>query len=87
MYAFKCGDDSKNKPKGVSKSQSKHNKFDEYYNCLFGGEYQQECVNFIIRSLNHEMYLQRVKNLHYLYLMISDVILMKLKVYLGFSII
>ena len=24
MYAFKCGDDSKNKLKGISKSQSKH---------------------------------------------------------------
>ena len=39
MYAFKCGDDSKNKLKGISKSQSKHIKFEKYYNCLFG-EYQ-----------------------------------------------
>ena len=61
MYAFKCGDDSKNKLKGISKSQSKNIKFEEYYNCLFGGKYQQECDSFIIRSLNHEMYLQRVK--------------------------
>ena len=30
MYSFKCGDDSKNKLKGVSKSQLKHNKFEEY---------------------------------------------------------
>ena len=29
MYAFKCGDDSKNKLKGISKSQSKHIKFEE----------------------------------------------------------
>ena len=29
MYAFKCGDDSKNKLKGISKSQSKHIKFQE----------------------------------------------------------
>ena len=29
----------KNKIKGISKSQSKHIKFEEYYNCLFGGEY------------------------------------------------
>ena len=29
MYSFKCGDDSKNKVKGISKSQSKHNKFEE----------------------------------------------------------
>ena len=61
MYAFKCGNDSKNKLKGISKSQSKNIKFEEYYNCLFGKEYQRECDNYIIRSLNHEMYLQRVK--------------------------
>ena len=61
MYSFKCGDDSKNKLKGISKSQSKHIKFDEYKNCLFGGEYQKECDNYIIRSLNHEMILQKVK--------------------------
>ena len=64
MYAFKCGDDSKKKLKGISKSQSKNIKFEEYYNCLFGEKYQQECDNYKIRSINHqlnEMYLQRVK--------------------------
>ena len=61
MYAFKCGNDSKNKLKGISKSQSKLIKFEEYYNCLFGGEYQKECDNYIIRSINHEMVLQEVK--------------------------
>ena len=62
-YSFKCKDsfESKNKIKGISKSQSKHNKFEENYNCLFGGEYQKECDNYIIRSLNHEMYLQKVR--------------------------
>ena len=40
-YAFKCGNDSKNKLKGISKSQSKNIKFEEYYSCLFGREYQQ----------------------------------------------
>ena len=30
MYAFKCGDHSKNKLKGISKSQSKHITFEEY---------------------------------------------------------
>ena len=30
MYAFKCGDDSKINLKGVSKSQSKHIKFEAY---------------------------------------------------------
>ena len=64
MYAFKCGDDSKNKLKGVSKSQSKHIKFEEYYICLIDVECQNECDNYIIRSLNHEMYLQRVKKIY-----------------------
>ena len=61
MYAFKCGNDSKNKLKGFSKPQSKHNKFEEYYSCLFDGEYKRECNNYIIRSINHEMVLQEVK--------------------------
>ena len=62
-YSFKCKDkdEKKNKVKGISKSQSKHIKFEEYYNCLFGGEYQRECNNYIIRSINHEMVLQEVK--------------------------
>ena len=35
VYSFKCNDntESKNKIKGVSKSQSQHIKFEEYYNC------------------------------------------------------
>ena len=61
MYAFKRGNNSKNKLKGISKSQSKHIKFEEYYNCFFGGEYQNECDNYIIRSLSHEMVLQKVR--------------------------
>ena len=62
-YSFKCKNkiESKNKVKGISKSQSKHIKFEEYYSFLFGGEYQKDCDNYIIRSLNHEMYLQKVK--------------------------
>ena len=49
-YSFKCKDniEGKNKIKGISKSQSKHIKFEEYYNCLFGGEYQKECDNYNI---------------------------------------
>ena len=45
-YSFKCknNDGSKNKIKRISKSQSKHNKFEEYYNCLFGGEYQKNVI-------------------------------------------
>ena len=61
MYAFKCGDDNKKKLKGVSKSQSKNIKFEEYKKCLDGEEYQRECNNYILRSINHEMVLQEVK--------------------------
>ena len=62
-YSFesKNNNENKNKIKGISKSQSKHIKFEEYYNCLFGGKYEKECDNDIIRSLNHEMYLQKVR--------------------------
>ena len=62
-YSFKCKDnkEDKNKIKRISKSQSKHIKFEEYYNCLSGEEYQKECNNYIIRSINHEMVLQEVK--------------------------
>ena len=62
-YSFKCKNkiESKNKIKGISKSQTKHIKFEEYYKCSFGREYQKGCDNYIIRSLNHEMYLQKVR--------------------------
>ena len=62
-YSFKCkkNEEDKNKIKGISKSQSKQIKYEEYYNCLFGKEYQKECNNYIIRSINHEMVLQEVK--------------------------
>ena len=59
-YPFKCKDDNenKNKIKGISKSQSKHIEFEEYKKCLDGEEYQRECKNYILRSINHEMHLQ-----------------------------
>ena len=60
-FAFKCGDDNKNKLKGISKSYSRHIKFNVYKKCLDSEEYQHECDNYILRSINHEMYLQRVK--------------------------
>ena len=61
IYSFKCGEHSKNKLKGISNCQSKHNKFEEYYNCFFGGKYKKECNNYILRSINHEMHLQEIK--------------------------
>ena len=62
-YSFKCNDndESKNKIKGISKSQSKHIKFEEYKKGLDGGEYQRECHNCILRSINHEMHLHEFK--------------------------
>ena len=62
-YSFKCKDniESKNKIKGISKSQSNHIKFEECKKCLEGGEYQKECNNCILRSVNHEMHLQELK--------------------------
>ena len=53
--------------KGISKSQLKYIKVEEYYNCLFGAKYQQECDIYIIRSFNHEMYLQRAKKIYTIY--------------------
>ena len=69
-YSFKCKDniESKNKVKGISKSQSKHLKFEEFYKCLFGGEYQRECNIYNIRSINHEMVLQEVKKINIIYI-------------------
>ena len=67
MYAFKCGDDSKNKLEGISKSQSKIIKFEEDKKCLDGEEYQQECDNYVIRSISHEMFLQEVKKINTIY--------------------
>ena len=61
MYGFKCGNDSKNQVKVISKSQSKQIKFEEYKICLDGEDYQRECNNYIIRTINHEMHLQELK--------------------------
>ena len=58
INAFKYGDDSKKKLKGLSKSYSKNTKFD--YLCLDNEKYHQEGDSYINRSLNHEIYLQKV---------------------------
>ena len=60
-FSFKCGDESKNKLKGISKSQSEHTKVEEFKKSLDGKYYQSECHNYIIRSLNHDIYPQKVK--------------------------
>ena len=61
IYAFKCGDDSKNRLKGNSKAQSKDIKFEEYKICLDGEELENECNNYILKSINHDMYMQGIK--------------------------
>ena len=55
MYAFNCGDDSKDNIKGVSKSYLKNKKNYEYKKCLNWNFCQKECDNYIVCSLNHEM--------------------------------
>ena len=45
MNAFKCGNDSKKKLKGVHKSQSKDFKFEEYKICSDGEENENVCSN------------------------------------------
>ena len=64
VYSFKCKDniELKNKIKGISESQSKHIKFEEYIKCLDGEEYHSECNNYNLRSINHEMHPQETKN-------------------------
>ena len=61
MFAFELGDESKIKIKGLSNFYSKNIKFEENKKCLDGEEYEQEGDNFILGSLNHEMYLQKMK--------------------------
>ena len=78
MFAFNCGDDSKIKLKGNSNSYSKEDKFEEFQKGLVCGEYQQKCDIYLIRSLNHEMYLQRALNFT---LNLNLMMLYKLKFY------
>ena len=61
-YSFKCGDDSKNISKAISQSQSKHIKFDEQENFLEENDNKKECELYILRSINQEVYLQKVNS-------------------------
>ena len=62
MYAFKCKDETedKNKLKGISKSQSKNFKFQEYYNCFCGKKFMRDCEIYSLRQINHDMKMQKV---------------------------
>ena len=61
--SFKCksDDEGKNNLKNVSTSQSKHIKSEECNNLLDGEDYRKECDEYILRLLNHEIYLQQTK--------------------------
>ena len=61
MFAFKCGNDSTNGMKGISKSQSKHIKFEKYKKCLDEEKNQGEQYNYYLKSIDHDMYLQEIK--------------------------
>ena len=47
--------------KGISKNQPNIIKFEGYKKCLDGGKDPEECENYILRSVNHERYLQEEK--------------------------
>ena len=47
MYAFKCGDDCKNKLKGVSKSYYKNINFDEHKKCLDGSNINKNVTKIL----------------------------------------
>ena len=59
MLSFNCGNNSKITLKSISKSQSKHNKFEEYKKCLDEEEFQKECDINILKAINLEMYPQK----------------------------
>ena len=61
-YALEYGEDSRNKLNCNSKSQSKNISFEEYKVCLDGEENENVCSIFILESINHEMYMQEIKN-------------------------
>ena len=65
-HSFKCktDDESKNQLEGVSKSQSKHIKFEENKKFLDGENSQEECDNYTLRSPYLEMYLQKIKKIN-----------------------
>ena len=64
-HSIKCksDDESKNKVKGVSKSQSKHIKFEYYKKSLDGEDYQKQYDNYILRSPCLELYRQKSKKI------------------------
>ena len=74
MYSFKCGEDSKNKLKSVSKSQSKHFKFNDYYNCFLVENIKKNVIIILMVKLIKKCIFKKQTNQHYLHSMINDVI-------------
>ena len=73
-YSYRCGGESSNKLKGISKSQSKNIRFEEYYNCLLR-IIIEENVRIIELDLKIMKYFcKRLPKIHYLHLMRSVVI-------------
>ena len=60
MFAFNFGAGSKDKLKAISKSYSGTINFEQNKNCLDGEKYQSKSNDYIIPSLSHEMYLQKI---------------------------
>ena len=60
-YYFNYGDDSENRLKGVSKSQTKNIIFVESKNCLDGQEVENECEYYFFKSIIRYMYLQKIR--------------------------
>ena len=52
MYAFGCGNDSKNRLIGICISQSENIDFQEYKLCLDGIRYRKDFDKFLFRSIN-----------------------------------
>ena len=73
-YAFKSGDDSTNKMKGFSKSQTETIIFGEDKIVLDKEENVSDCDNYTLLSLNHDKYLQKKENQLHLFSMINEVI-------------
>ena len=67
MYAFESGDESKKKREGINNSYSKNITFEENKKCIDGEDYEKECHNYVLRSLNQEMYLQKIKKIFVIY--------------------
>ena len=74
MYAFKCGDESKNKTKGISKSHSKNIKFEEK-NIVFLEKNNNKKMKIIFQD---QLFMRRIfkksKNRNYLFSIINVVI-------------